>query len=110
MTILEDVKSGLMILDDSFDKSLLIEIQTAFSILSQLGIEKAATVPVTETSEWSDFFGKPELMMCKTYVIKQTQMVFDPPTLSFQITAQKELLDELKERIVIHASLKEDDG
>ena len=110
MTILEDVKSGLMVGDDSFDATLLLEIQSAFSELAQLGVDKAATVSVTLSSEWSDYFSELELMLCKSFVIRQVQVRFDMPLTSFQLTAIKEDLEELKYRIAIHSELGVSDG
>lgn len=110
MTILEDVKNGLMVGDDSFDATLLLEIQSAFSELAQLGVDKAATVPVTLLSEWDDYFSALELMLCKSFVIRQVQVRFDMPSTSFQLTAIKEDLEEIKYRVAMHSELGVIDG
>ena len=110
MTILEDVKNGLMIGDDSFDATLLLEIQSAFSELAQLGVDKASTVPIAASSEWVDYFSELELMLCTSFVIRQVQIRFDMPLTSFQLTAIKEDLEEIKYRIAMHSELGVSDG
>ena len=87
-SILTSVKKALGITEDyiQFDPELIMFINMAFSVLTQLGVGPASGYMITSESEtWSDFLGTTapldtQLEMVKTYVYLKVRLVFDPPT------------------------------
>ena len=66
----------------AFDTDLIIHINTAFSVLNQLGVGPEGGFFITGVdSKWSDFIGDDKAIeMVKTYVYLKTKLLFDPPT------------------------------
>lgn len=87
-SILTSVKKMLGIAEDytQFDPELIMFINMAFSVLTQLGVGPASGYLITSNSEtWSDFLDstKPldtRLEMVKTYIYMKVRLAFDPPT------------------------------
>lgn len=87
---------------DVFDQEILIHINTAISVLTQLGVGPSAGFLVTGPSEtWADFIGsnKTELNMVKTYIYMKVRIAFDPPTNSAVLTAYQEACKEYEWRM-----------
>jgi hypothetical protein len=85
----------------AFDLNVLTQINTAFSVLVQVGIQELANFYVVDkTMLWTDLNVDPEILnMIKTYVFLKVKSYFDPPTTSFHITSVKEQLHDLEWRI-----------
>ena len=68
----------------AFDTDLIIHINAAFSILTQLGAgPKSGFVITDDTATWSDYCGdRIDVEMIKTYVYLKTRLGFDPPASS----------------------------
>lgn len=103
--ILESVKAGiggaLSYCDDTFNTELIIEINTALSILKQIGIGREDFV-LTYDESWADFFGEeddPKYMQAKSYVYLKVRQVFDPPTNSTVAKAIESRIAELEWRL-----------
>lgn len=93
---------------DAFDQEILTHINSAFSVLAQLGVFPEAGVMVNDVEFlWSDLVDPnsldpddPDPMMVswvqhiRTYVFLFAQMMFDPPTTGFLMTARQRQLDE----------------
>jgi len=83
-SILDSIKKmlGIDSLDTAFDVEIIININSVFMILNQLGI--GPTEPYLITSKyqvWDDFFGTgPKLESVKTYIYLKVRLAFDPPT------------------------------
>src|SRR5690349_24526757 len=77
---------------DAFDADVLTCINSAFSVLSQLGIFEEAGVAVEdERLTWSDLeLPVAWIQQIRTYVFLKTQFLFDPPTTGFLLTARNE--------------------
>lgn len=108
-SILDDVKKVINIPPDytAFDTDVMLHLNTAFSILHQLGVGPATAFSVEDKdSEWDDL-GLPnhQLNLVKTYLAKKVQMYFDPPATSFVIEATNNQITELEQRIVASAEL-----
>ncbi len=105
-SILEDIKKLLGIPNDynAFDTDVVININSAFSTLLQLGVGPKDGFFITSNSElWSDFITREadvnKFLFIKQYVYLSVRMIFDPPASSFVMNAYKEKLDELTWRI-----------
>ena len=93
-SILNSIKKqlGLGVEYEHFDPDIIIHINTALSVLTQLGVGPSSGYMITGPAEkWSDFMGKdPRLNCVVTYVYLKVKKIFDP-TLS---TAVKQAIDE----------------
>lgn len=98
---------------DYFDNDLIIHINSAFSVLNQLGLGSDDTFAITGDSEtWQDFLGndKKFLEMVKTYIYLKVKVTFDPPTSSFVLEAYNKQIAELEWRINIAVDPKYTSG
>ena len=102
-SILESVKKdlGASEWDDAFDDTLIREINSVFQILGQLGIGPDGGFQIkSKEDRWEDFISDGEgLESVKTYVYKKVQNIFDPPSSSFVLDANKAICDELEWRL-----------
>lgn len=93
---------------DSFDEDLITNINTALSILTQLGVGPADGFCITgENETWSDLLGvhaKPaKLQMAKDFIYLQVKMIFDPPQVGGVLNAYQQQLDMLTWRLNVAA-------
>lgn len=102
-SILKTVKKAVGVSedDDSFDLDLLIQISSAMSNLTQIGIGPDAGITVeTEAEGWSLLdIPANQLNMAKTFVCLKVRLAFDPPAFSFHIDAIKEQIAEQEARL-----------
>lgn len=102
-SILENIKQLLGGLDgcDQFDTDIIIHINTALSILTQLGVGPKTGFAIRDkTAVWSDFIPEDEgLEMIKTYVFMKVKLVFDPPLNATVLNSMKESIKEYEWRI-----------
>lgn len=97
--------------DTSFDLDIITHINSAFSILTNLGIgPNGGFVIEDDTIEWENYTsGFPEdpadsdhkikLSKIKTVVWTRSKLLFDPPANSFHLDALKEQLREHEWRL-----------
>lgn len=102
-SILNDVKK-LLGIDESyeaFDLDIVININTALSTLSQLGVGPEEGFYIRDkTQTWEEILGgDPKLNMVKTYVYLKVRQIFDPPTTSNLASAMDDQIRELEWRI-----------
>lgn len=99
-SILNEIKKMLGIdeQDTSFDTSVRIDINAAFSRLRQLGVGPPQGFKITGSSEtWNEFLSEKEFTDdIKTYIYLKTKLLFDPPTLSVLLSSMKEQISELE--------------
>lgn len=102
-SIFESIKSllGPDASYDVFDQDILIHINTAISVLTQLGVGPATGFMVTGSDEtWRDFIGDDKILqMVKTYIYMKVKMAFDPPTNSSVLNAYNEACKEYEWRL-----------
>lgn len=86
---------------DVFDQDILIHINTAISVLTQLGVGPAEGFVVTGPDEkWSDFIHDDKtLHMVKTYIYMKVRLVFDPPASGSVLSAYQETCKEYEWRL-----------
>lgn len=106
--ILSSVRLKIGLNDDlhDFDAPLIMEINTALNILTQLGIGPYTGFRITgEDETWAQFFGEddsdPRYEMAKDYVAKRAHLKFDPPQASYLVNVLENELAELEWRLSI---------
>ena len=103
-SILTSIKKLLGISSDytHFDNDIIVEINSALSALTQLGVGPAEGFAIQDASStWDEFFDDPKLNMAKTYVQIRVKLVFDPPTSSALIESYNRQLDEITWRLTV---------
>lgn len=105
--ILVSVKKMLGIEDccDSFDNELMIHINSALSVLYQLGVPANSYAISLSNETWSDIFELDDtiLNLIKTYIYAKVRLIFDPPTTSFVLDSLNSQIKEMEWRIYIDA-------
>lgn len=100
-SILNSVKEqcGVPTIRTEFDQVLQLDINTAFSILHQLGVgpEEPFTIHSAEET-WSEFITQDNMEMVKTFIALKTRQLFDPPS-GAAAEAMNKVLDELTFRL-----------
>jgi len=84
-----------------FDLDIIININSCFSTLNQLGVGPLEGFSIEDaTSEWEDFVGEDAQMnLVRSYVYMKTRVIFDPPTSSFFLTAIQDQIKEAEWRL-----------
>lgn len=104
-SILNSIKKLLGIQPEytNFDGDLILNINTALAILTQLGVGPANGFIITDDSaEWTDFIGDDSrLELVKTYVHLKVKMLFDTPDRGNVAEAYTKLLDEMEFRLMV---------
>lgn len=106
-SILTTIKKLLGISEEyeHFDSDIIVHINSAFMILTQLGVGPANGFSISdEMSLWSDFLGDdPRLEAVKTYIHLKVKLLFDPPTNSAVIESLNKSISELEWRLNVAA-------
>ena len=87
--------------DTSFDVNVIMSINTALTILMDLGLTEVEDEIVTDDNmTWDDLLGgRTDIEYVKTYVYQKVKMIFDPPTSTAAIDAMQRSISELEWRI-----------
>lgn len=107
-SILNSIKKmigGISADDGSFDTDLIILINSAFSILSQLGIGPTEGFEIKDdTNVWTEFVNDDaKFNLVKSYVYLKVKLVFDPPLSSAVLECYKAQLSEYEWRLNVIA-------
>lgn len=102
-SILDSIKKLLGVDPDytAFDTDIIIHINSALSVLNQIGAGPTDGVWITGRSEtWEALLSdKKQAEMVKSYVYLRTRLLFDPPQTSFAIDSMKKQADEFEWRL-----------
>lgn len=102
-SILDTIKKTLGIMYDYeiFDPELIIHINSAFSILYELGVGPSIPYKITSRENtWDEFLeDNTQLENVKTYIYMKVRLVFDPPSNSFVVDAFEKQIQELEWRM-----------
>ena len=102
-SIFESIKSllGPDASYDVFDQDILIHINSAISVLTQLGVGPSTGFIVTGPEEtWRDFIGNDNaLQMIKSYIYMKVKIAFDPPANGSVLSAYQDACKEYEWRI-----------
>lgn len=102
-SILTSVKKLLGISEEytAFDTDIIICINSAFSILTQLGVGPSEGFSISDSSvTWDDYFSDgTKVEAVKNYVAAKVRLMFDPPTSSSMLQALNNIISELEWRL-----------
>ena len=106
-SILTSIKKLLGIAEDYdyFDQDIIMHINAAFMVLTQLGIGPSEGFLITDdTDTWSDFIDDAtNLGSIQSYVYMKVKLMFDPPQNSFTVDSMQKLVNELEWRLNVAA-------
>ena len=101
-SILTSVKK-LLGIDETcvhFDEDIIMYINSALVILTQLGVGTPGFMITSDVETWSDLLGGSEdLEIVKTYVYMKVRLAFDPPQSSSALDSMTRLVNEWEWRI-----------
>lgn len=101
-SILLTIKKMLGIAEEyhAFDIDIIININSVFLSLNQLGVGPIDPYQITgEEETWDDFQGENFIPGVQTYVYLKTRLAFDPPTNSFLVESIRKQVEELEWRM-----------
>ena len=87
-----------------FDEALIMEINTGFNILTQLGFGPVKGFSISgEDETWDQLLSSddPRANMVKTYISSRVRLKFDPPQASYLVDVLKEDVAELEFRLSV---------
>ena len=80
-----------------FDTDLIININSAFSRLCQLGVGPETPFRITGPEQtWSDFISNGYQEEIKQYIYLKTRLIFDPPANGSLVNIYKEEIEKLE--------------
>ena len=87
--------------DTSFDVNVIMSINTALTILMDLGLTEVEDQIVTDDMmTWDELLGgRTDIEYVKTYIYQKVKLIFDPPTSTAAIDAMQRSISELEWRI-----------
>lgn len=87
-----------------FDLDIIMHVNSAFSVLTQLGIGPSEGFFIKDANDlWSDFIQSPKLEMVKTYVYLKVRLMFDPPSSSAVMESMNRQISEFEWRLNVAA-------
>lgn len=104
-SILTSVKK-ILGLNDSytvFDQDVLMAVNSAFSVLAQIGVGPSAGYFITDNTQlWSDLdVPADQLNLAKTYICLKARLIFDPPSTSYLLDAMEKQTKEYEWRLTV---------
>lgn len=104
-SILVTIRDALGIDDDysGFDGEIILAVNNAIMLLSQLGIGPTDGYLITGVEEtWTNLFDSvSNIEGVKSYILLKTRLQFDPPTTSFLLQAINNQIKELEWRLMV---------
>lgn len=104
-SILTSIKKLLGIAEDytHFDPDIIVHINSAFSVLTQLGVGPTEGFSIEDDqSVWSDFVtDDSKIKFIKTFIHLKVKLYFDPPLSTAVIESTNNLIKELEWRIQV---------
>lgn len=90
-----------------FDDEVIININSIFMTLTQIGIGPEGGFSITDaTAKWSDFLPDiSKLEGVKTYIYLKVKLLFDPPSSSFVLESIQKQIAEFEWRLYTQAEL-----
>ena len=101
-SILTSIKKVLGISEDykHFDKDLIMHINSAFLILTQLGVGPSEGFYITDENDiWDDFTEGTNIELVKSYMYLKVKLLFDPPLSSAAIESTNRMIAEFEWRL-----------
>lgn len=90
---------------DVFDPDLIMHINSAFSVLTQLGVGPKNGFSISGADEtWSLYFaGQEPIEMVKSYMYLKVRLLFDPPNVGVLHEAMERQVQEFEWRLNVAA-------
>lgn len=90
---------------DAFDTDILVNINSTFMTLRQLGVGPDGGYSITGPDEtWADFLGdRTDLQAVKSYMYLKVRLLFDPPSSSFVLDSMDRQIKEFEYRLNLQA-------
>lgn len=112
--IITDVKQmvGASIYDNSFDVSIVIAINSALAILSDIGISEVddTCLNVDDVMTWDELLeGRTDIEYIKSYIYLKVKMLFDPPSSPALLDAYNRQIAEFEWRLSTKQSVKKEE-
>ncbi|MDO4292073.1 MAG: hypothetical protein Q4C65_02470 [Eubacteriales bacterium] len=84
-----------------FDPDIIMHINTAFMVLTQLGVGPAEGFTIQDDlATWSDFLAESvRLESVKSYILLRVKMLFDPPLSAAVMESMKQMISEFEWRL-----------
>ena len=105
-SILDSIKQllGIEVEDISFDKELIIHINGALMVITQLGVGPSTGYRIADkNNNWSELLGeRTNLDAVKSDVYLRVRLMFDPPQNSFLVKSIEEQIKEYDWRIEVN--------
>ena len=104
-SILISVKKllGIDELDKHFDPDIIMHINSALMVLTQLGLGKSEGFIIEDdTKTWDEFLNEnfiSKFAGAKTYVYMKVKLIFDPPPSSAAIESMTRMVNEFEWRL-----------
>jgi hypothetical protein len=101
-SILNDVKHnlGLLPADTSFDSDIIMHINSAISVLTQLGMGPVEGYEISDANNmWDEFVDDKRLNSAKSYIFLKVTLMFNPPGTGFVLASYERQIQELEFRI-----------
>lgn len=107
-SILTSIKKLLGIQEDyeQFDPEIIVHINSAFSILHQLGVgpQDEQFFITDDKSKWNEFLtDEKEIKLVESYIYLRVRLLFDPPANSFLVNAIEKQIEEFEFRQLVMA-------
>lgn len=106
-SILTSIKKQLGIVEEyeHFDSDIILNINTAFMHLNQLGVGPEDGFIISDKSAtWSEYLnGRRDLEGVKSFVYLKTRLAFDPPQMGYLVDAITKQISELEWRLNVQA-------
>lgn len=106
-SILDSMKQmlGIELSNTAFDSELVMNINSIFFTLTQLGLHRGDSFSISDASvNWSAFLdSRADLESVKSYMYLRLRLLFDIPSTSFIIEAMKRQIDEFEWRLNVQA-------
>ena len=114
-SILTSIKKllGIDEKDTHFDPDIIMDINSVFSILTQMGVGPSKGFSIMdEAAEWKDFLESDpdKFSMVRSYMHLKVKLLFDPPLSGAAIEAIKEQIKELEWRHFEEADIVNNSG
>ena len=102
-SILDSIKQllGISSTDTTFDNELIMFINGALMIMTQLGVGPEAGYRITsKTNVWTELLGtRTDLDLVRSAIYLRVRLIFDPPTNAFLVTSMEKQIAEYDWRI-----------
>lgn len=106
-SILTSIKKMLGIVEEyeHFDPDLIMHINSALSVLTQIGVGPSEGFQIRDANDvWDDFIpdGR-KLQLVKSYLYLKVKLLFDPPQSSAAMTSINQQISEFEWRLQVAA-------